>query len=210
MSVKCYKFCRRFDMFSYPVGFQVGQDSSKKGKKDFTSGYKSCCGAVLTVLSIILQLLFLAYVIWLMITNGNEEYEQHRIVYQNEEDRLLNLTSVAFMPNYAIHLRNPDQLNDVRDILSLSQEDHKKTLNDQFTSQLALDVEKLTQFVKWVTTIHVTDMEKDLNYVYRVPMVQCKKEWFQGLSVPFVEYRICPDMEKVPVEHWLLSGDQTT
>ena len=43
-----------------------------------------------------------------MVTKGNDEYGQYRMVYTNEEDRQLDLTSVGFMPNYAIHLKNPD------------------------------------------------------------------------------------------------------
>lgn len=37
-------------------------------------------------------------------------------------------------------------------------------------------------------------------------MVNCKKEWFKGIKVGNPETRICPDLDKIKKEEWIVKG----
>lgn len=40
--------------------------------------------------------------------------------------------------------------------------------------------------------------------IYEIPMVRCRKEWFEGTD--HHDNRLCPDLDNIPKDLWIVKG----
>lgn len=103
------------------------------------------------------------------------------------------------VPNYEFRLVNDDDFHHVGNIITDGSPMTETTID--------INPEKLSRYVQFVSMIRVRSLKDDFNYYIKNPMVTCKEEWFKGVIVKHLEKRLCPDLDNIPADYWILQGD---
>lgn len=114
----------------------------------------------------------------------------------------LGTEGIKLIPNYELRWIKDGVREKYKEIM------RKNNTNNPDTVEF--DVEKMSKFITFYTSIRVRDKEKQSeDYYINVPMVNCKAEWFENLGFADLELRLCPDFDyilKLPKKFWSLEG----
>lgn len=124
-----------------------------------------------------------------MYAGNADEYSHKRIINDFVENPYLNLTEMRFLPNYEFTL--------IDTFLNAKSW-------QQVHSDGKLDLKKLAHYISFYTQIRVRNTKEGINKYFKIPMVECRKEWFEGTDP--VTNRICPDLDSIPKDFWIIKG----
>lgn len=196
-----WEFLRHFDNFSIPFEFFIGQQSSLSGPKVFSHRFQSRIGGLLTITEKLITFAFLFYLVFNMYSGNADDYDTKKIFNDFQQDPVLNLTELRFLPNIELEIMSDSDLEAIKNIT-------ERDLDYRKSRKLLIDPKKLNKYVKFETSIRILNRNKGIDKRYLIPMVRCKKEWFEGTE--YVETRICPDLDRIPKEVWTVKGSYST
>lgn len=151
------------------------------------------------------QAVFLGWLVVRMYSLQDDEMSSYRLINDIENHKQLNMTDLDFLPNYDIKTTRDEYFEDLaKDILV-----NGSQWNSTFSDSLDIDLEKFSQYIKFLTHIRVRNKTNNnkTDYYLEVPMVKCKREWFKNIEVDLSSTRICPDLDSIPKEFWIVKGN---